>query len=245
MAHELESSRLRWIMSLWACNYTPQSLVRIFGQYFPTSPPLIPLTGPFSASYVKQAVVRRFGTERWTEEQSDLIANYFYLISALPPSGEYSLNSILLPLAHREGADGEDRINYAVYTRNRLKPKDFVIYASEASSPPPSPAAAAPNHCVASAPVAPSSVIETTAAESACETVTEKERCKVPILVLYGDDDWIAFPEVRKYVEKMQSYQIDATLRIVPRAGHHLYMDNKEDVIRTIDSWWGRVATYE
>jgi pimeloyl-ACP methyl ester carboxylesterase len=212
---------------------------------------LIPLTGPFSASYVKQAVVRRFGTERWTEEQSDLIANYFYLISALPPSGEYSLNSILLPLAHREGADGEDRINYAVYTRNRLKPKDFVIYASEASSPPPSPAAApspppsAPNHCVASAPVAPSSVIETTAAESACETVTEKERCKVPILVLYGDDDWIAFPEVRKYVEKMQSYQIDATLRIVPRAGHHLYMDNKEDVIRTIDSWWGRVATYE
>ncbi len=29
---ELDNSRLRWIMSFWAANYTPQSLVRMFGE---------------------------------------------------------------------------------------------------------------------------------------------------------------------------------------------------------------------
>lgn len=195
---ELDNSRLRWIMSFWAANYTPQSFIRMFG--------------PLSARYVKMSVLRRFGSDRWSEEQTELIANYLYLISALPPSGEYSLNSILLPLAHYsqstsnspdepsdESEEKEKDLSYGVYTRQPLEPRQLVVSPSSVDT-------SSPN---------------------------------IPVLILYGDDDWIAFPEVREYVHELTHlHGVSASLDIIPRAGHHLYMDNKEAVMESIDRWW-------
>ena len=153
----------------------------------------------------------RFGADRWPEHQSNLIAEYLYGISALPPCGENSFHSILLPLAHRvtlqpDSPQSESEVRYAIYAREQLQPKDFVV-----SSPSALPADGAPS--------SPGS-------------------CKIPILILYGDDDWISFPGVRKYAQEMQSYDVNTTLRIIPHAGHHLYMDNKDEVMKSIDDWW-------
>jgi pimeloyl-ACP methyl ester carboxylesterase len=172
--------------------------------------------GPFASKYVKQAVVGRFGADRWPEHQSNLIAEYLYGISALPPSGENTFNSILLPIAHRvtlqpDSPDSESEVRFAVYAREQLQPKDFVITSSALAEGSP---------------------------EESKTTSSQQQRCNIPILILYGDDDWISFPGVRKYVQEMQSYDVNTTLRIIPHAGHHLYMDNKDEVIKSIDDWW-------
>jgi pimeloyl-ACP methyl ester carboxylesterase len=181
--------------------------------------------GPFASKYVKQAVVGRFGSDRWSEEQSNMIAEYLYGISALPPCGEYSFNSILLPLAHRvtlqpHSPNSESEVRFAIYARDQLKPQDFILNSLSTTS---APVAAEGSH-----------ENESNTASSS----SQQKRCSIPILILYGDDDWISFPEVRKYVQEMQSYDVNTTLRIIPHAGHHLYMDNKDEVINSIDNWW-------
>jgi pimeloyl-ACP methyl ester carboxylesterase len=61
---------------------------------------------------------------------------------------------------------------------------------------------------------------------------------KKPILILYGDTDWLRYPAVEADVKKWKdSHGVDASLAIIPNAGHHLYMDNAPEYHRVIVDW--------
>eukprot|EP01134_Creolimax_fragrantissima_P006303 CFRG6303T1 len=89
--------RLPWALRLldaaWASNVTPQQLIRMLGR-----------RGP---SLTLEAVIRRFGSTRFTPGDASLLANYLYHITAAPASGEFALNSLLkpfIPAANVQGA---------------------------------------------------------------------------------------------------------------------------------------------
>jgi pimeloyl-ACP methyl ester carboxylesterase len=64
---------------------------------------------------------------------------------------------------------------------------------------------------------------------------------KIPLLIMYGDNDWVKFTGVNEYVKELHSHNIDADLSIIKNAGHHLYMDNVEDLHGEIDKWLAKV----
>jgi pimeloyl-ACP methyl ester carboxylesterase len=67
-------------------------------------------------------------------------------------------------------------------------------------------------------------------------------RTKIPpVLILYGDHDWLRFPGVSQYVSDLRAAGVDAEGKIVPSAGHHLYLDNTEAFHSTIQSWLGKI----
>ena len=55
----------------------------------------------------------------------------------------------------------------------------------------------------------------------------------MPTLVLFGDSDWLHHPGVGAVVGRNPG----ARLRTVPRAGHHLYLDNTAGFHREIDEF--------
>jgi cardiolipin-specific phospholipase len=66
----------------------------------------------------------------------------------------------------------------------------------------------------------------------------------IPILLLYGDDDWICFPDVEEYVNDVKREGVDIKLSIIRNAGHHLYMDNVDHCHEEINKWHDRVKHY-
>jgi pimeloyl-ACP methyl ester carboxylesterase len=60
---------------------------------------------------------------------------------------------------------------------------------------------------------------------------------KTPVLILYGDQDWIAYPGVHQSVELWRQHGVDAEVQIIPYAGHHLYTDNAVVFNQTIIDW--------
>jgi len=61
---------------------------------------------------------------------------------------------------------------------------------------------------------------------------------KIPLLLMYGDHDWMGFPTAHKFSAALQEdYNVDSTFAIIPQAGHHLYLDNTDEFHRIVDSW--------
>jgi cardiolipin-specific phospholipase len=58
-----------------------------------------------------------------------------------------------------------------------------------------------------------------------------------PMLILYGDNDWLRFDTVDSVVEKWRGHGVDVTIETIPQAGHHLYLDNATDFHASIDRW--------
>jgi pimeloyl-ACP methyl ester carboxylesterase len=53
---------------------------------------------------------------------------------------------------------------------------------------------------------------------------------RVPILLMFGDDDWLYYEGADKTVDLWHGMGVPlARLEIIPRAGHHLYLDNSVD----------------
>jgi len=82
---------------------------------------------------------------------------------------------------------------------------------------------------------------------------------RIPILLLFGDSDWMGYPTASRSVERwnLASAQeessasgsgekrggtVAAQLLIVPRAGHHLYLDNPEFFNQAIADWVSKCA---
>lgn len=207
-------------------------------------------SGHFASSKVKQIVNRRFGEARWSPEKTDAISNYCYHISALPASGEYCLRSILIPLTRRKPSSttaSGDTPNSR--TTEETKEGAGGVAAREGRGA----AAAAPPETVVRvfARVSLSPELLSTGALSPPHPANTPESnanlkkkadgaVSVPVLVLYGDSDWIKFNEVNQYVEELRQLGVRAGLQIISNAGHHLYMDNPEDVHDRISRWWGR-----
>jgi cardiolipin-specific phospholipase len=54
---------------------------------------------------VKEILIRRF-RDRWNEEETTLLADYLYHITAANPSGEYAMNGLLTPMIDSKGTIG-------------------------------------------------------------------------------------------------------------------------------------------
>jgi cardiolipin-specific phospholipase len=58
-------------------------------------------------------------------------------------------------------------------------------------------------------------------------------RLQVPTYFLYGDDDWMDHRHAEKAVEKM-GQDASSRIHIVPKSGHHLYLDNPTEFNATL-----------
>jgi abhydrolase domain-containing protein 5 len=67
----------------------------------------------------------------------------------------------------------------------------------------------------------------------------EKEltRIQCPIILFYGDHDWLYYPTASESVTLWNQHGIPAELRIIPKAGHHLYLDNSTEFNDALISW--------
>lgn len=211
--HQLPPSELDWrlrtISQLWRWSFTPQGVVRILG---PKGPGLVTST-----------VNRRFGN-RWSGEPLQLISDYMYHITAAPASGEHVLSALLEPVFLRSEQD---------------------IAAAEEGSTDAVVAAAAELNATgtpADDPVTLKKRRRVTNSRSGvfAKLPVEDELCRlrIPILLLYGDTDWLYYPTADESVRKWKQAGVPAAaLAIVPNAGHHLYMDNSADFNRTVIQW--------
>jgi cardiolipin-specific phospholipase len=177
---------------------------------------LLRAAGPWGPSQVHKITMRRFGSERWAPEDSKLVSDYLYQMSSLPGSGEYALNSVLTPIVSLHTDDPASQ-RPRVYAREPVTPEHFKHFARSGA---------------------------VAAAEGEGASPSPMGGVGVPLLILYGDNDWIAFPEAKDYVKELRSkYGVDAELNIIENAGHHLYMDNADDLHGKIDTWLARTRS--
>jgi pimeloyl-ACP methyl ester carboxylesterase len=182
---------------------------------------MLRVMGPRGPKMVTTVVNRRFGN-RWAGEELDLIADYMYHISAAPGSGEYTLNALLEPVflkSEEELAAIEDQS------------EDVVVNAAGELS---APAANRPT------PAARKSRVINARSGVFARLPLEDELCKlkVPILLLYGDNDWLYYAGAENSVKKWKDSGVPAAaLGIVSNAGHHLYLDNSKEFNRALISW--------
>ncbi len=107
---EVTSWRLTWAERLWRYNFTPQGIIR--------------LMGPWGAGAVKGMVTRRFGPDKWPEEEANLISDYLFHLSALPHASETALSVIFEPKMIRvPGPEGGQRPR--VFTKEPVLPADL------------------------------------------------------------------------------------------------------------------------
>ena len=124
---------------------------------------------------VDRIVRSRFRSLGWSEEQIKVIADYLYHITAAPGSGEYSMNSLLVPLVRA------DTSRPGVFAREPL--------------------------------------------------VHKMNSLSIPINVLYGDNDWLYHKhECDSAISHLRREGLEISLNVIPKSGHHLYLDNPEDV---------------
>lgn len=85
----------------------------------------------------------------------------------------------------------------------------------------------------------------------------EEALCKVPqpILLVYGDNDWLYYPEAAESVRKWQKAEVKtetgetevrdraADLLMVPQSGHHLYLENPSFFNSRMLAWLDEVPT--
>lgn len=63
-------------------------------------------------------------------------------------------------------------------------------------------------------------------------------KSKKPILVLYGDHDWLRFDTVNDVMAKWkEKFGLNVQYCLVEAAGHHLYLDNQDGFHSAIHSW--------
>lgn len=142
------------------------------------------------------------------------IADYLHHISALPASGEYALNT-LLTACFESSAENPEMQRPRVLARDPLAPQYFT-------------------HLRGSSGRKRSDPVDLCTEDDIDANKTEKG---VPLLILYGDNDWLCFPEVNSYVDTLRNYGVDASLSVIRQAGHHLYMDNPDQYHDEIRGW--------
>lgn len=60
---------------------------------------------------------------------------------------------------------------------------------------------------------------------------------KVPILLMYGDNDWLRYADLERDAVYWKSQGADMKLDIVSSAGHHLYLDNPLEFHSKLFDW--------
>jgi pimeloyl-ACP methyl ester carboxylesterase len=74
------------------------------------------------------------------------------------------------------------------------------------------------------------------------ESINPKENNRsIPTLVIYGDHDWLSYPEVESDIAfARDKFGVPIQLKVVENAGHHLYIENPKGFHEAIVNWKNR-----
>lgn len=60
---------------------------------------------------------------------------------------------------------------------------------------------------------------------------------RMPLLLIYGDTDWLYYPTAPQSIATWKKHGVDAEMKIISKAGHHLYIDNSKEFNDTVTDW--------
>lgn len=83
-------------------------------------------------------------------------------------------------------------------------------------------------------PIASTSGVSVYAREPLAEALAS---IRTPTLLLYGDRDWLHPKDLSNYYSLWKSNNSPIDISIIPRSGHHLYLDNSVDFHESIRAW--------
>ena len=217
------SFRAAAAVGLLQSNYTPQGLIRAFGH--------------LGKERVHVLVARRFGSDRWSTTESEVISDYLYHISALPRAGEDALNGLLqLLFVKIPSTSGEIQTRPKCLARKPLAPMDFAGFAS------PKFVALEERSKLSATELYNSQSefdeVKDSKVDNSSSNVDSVVRSGIPILLMYGDYDWMHFHQAKKFIEDLNTnFGVNASFKLIRNAGHHLYMDNAGHFHSVIDTW--------
>lgn len=159
-------------------------------------------------SYFRRRLLSQQGV-RWSEEEVELLTDYLFHVSAGHGNGEFALNALLLPVFLK------DNLNVRGREKNSA---EYAAAEGETQSQPPRR----------------SGVYAHSPLERA---IRDELRRDIPVLMLFGDEDWLYFPGAPHTVRAWRESGLRAELVIVPHADHHLQITNAESVNRSILDW--------
>ena len=220
----------KWLVTLWDANISPFSLVR--------------WTGPLGPRLVSGWTSRRFS--HLPEGEAQALHDYSYSLFRQRGSGEYALAYVLAPGAFARSPlirriQGVGR----QWLQPHATPTSDVPQLPEVSSPQAGCFRSSPsssNTTVTTPAVAP--VVEPALDASGREGPPRKRETGIPIVFMYGDNDWMdvaggyaaehKINETRARllkeasVEEKAAENGSAKVVIIQKAGHHVYLDGWE-----------------
>eukprot|EP01039_Chlorochromonas_danica_P003104 gene3104-3400_t len=146
-------------------------------------------------------------SKQFQSEELQVLSDYLYHITALPASGEYALNTLLQP----------------IFTKP--EPESEVSEANSSNSPSSSRRERRKRRGYSSGVYAREPLEQ------------ELSSLRMPILLMYGDDDWLYYPTASDSIDLWNKSGGRAELKIIHNAGHHLYMDNSNDFNNSVVDW--------
>lgn len=198
----------RVVEALWNRNVTPQQCVRLMG-----------------ASYGRSAVSRALSNEipNLDEVHHRLLADYLFHMAAADPSGEFAVNSLLEPglLSHDASAEVEFATNSSLLEQglspNRVAEVEFSLHSLLDQGLSPDVAG----------------VFAREPLEPLFQQIPHHEQPSLKWKVLFGDNDWVRRSSEASARQAMQ-HVVNGAIAVVPRAGHHLYLDNTSSFVHHI-----------
>jgi len=198
----------RWFPTIataaWGMNITPQDFIRI--------------AGPKGPGLVKSGLTRRLGAIAWREP-----------ISATTTSSSSSSSSNTSPQQGSVESESPTATATATSTTELDLLSAYLYHIN---------AAPAVGEFALNALLEPLSYI---APETGTErwrvfarhplnpSITQLGKHNVPILVLFGDNDWLDYPDSKKDVIEWQRQGVRAQHGVVRNGGHHFYLESPDD----------------
>ena len=234
---------LRLIDSLWQLNVTPQQLIRLAGER----------RGKAMAT---RLAARVFNPPLYPGPERELLVSYLYHMCSAPASGEYALSSLLHISA--SGADASQAADAASAAAAAAAAAGGGAGASRSGR-------AGSGRRGSRAGSGPSLRWGVFARESVA-SVLQGLPASIPVHFVYGDHDWLYMPEVPGLVRSLRNPAAapaststlsspseapatspskggrDATLTILPGAGHHVYSDNPAAFHRAVAAAVARLS---
>lgn len=220
--------------ALWSLNFTPQSLLRF--------------AGPKGPDLLNSIIDRRFG-RRWVDNERSLIGSYLYHITAAPPAGEYALNSILTPIVYTDGFAPPESLASKLsssdgnHTDTNLSESNSVNSHSKSKATSSSTSDERRGQDErsrqggAGAGAERSFRVSVFAREPLHDQLVKLKKHEIPLLIMFGDNDWMRYDRMHEDVIQWRAQGLDVALETVTGAGHHLYLDNAEDMHTKMFSW--------
>eukprot|EP01039_Chlorochromonas_danica_P006905 gene6905-7630_t len=169
---------------------------------------VVRIAGSHGPKLVKNAIsIDGRFSKQFQSEELQVLSDYFYHITALPGSGEYALNSLLQPIFTKPESESE------------------VSEANSRDSPSSSRREKRKRRGYSSGVYAREPLEQ------------ELSSLRMPILLMYGDKDWLYYPTASDSIDLWNKSGGRAELKIINNAGHHLYMDNSKDFNNSVVDW--------